>query len=297
MFFEFALEPTAVTGWDSARYFLDAFGPWKGRFLSQYPKDWARRLLASLTCGDVEKKRIAARLEQAKKDRVFYRRVATAFDGDQPWLSNARAEHAREPFRAIIAVRPTGENFVLEAASLDEGNPRWRVDAGRFTARDANAYAAALAMLLRASSRLLIIDPYFRADQPDKTGPLAAFCRLVHGRVSEVHVHFADEARGYAPCIQDARRALPGVLPDGMQVSLHCWRERAGGRRLHNRYLVTDVGGVQFGDGIERGDAGQEDRLSLLDEESRARLWDDFMGSQPGFDLAGAVVTVVAARR
>lgn len=287
MFYEYALEPAALSSWEATRYFLDAFGPWKGRFLAEYPKHWVRLLLSGLACKEMEKKRITARLELAKKNRVFYRRSGTAYDGTQTWIENAQQEHARQAFRAIIACAPSVADYVLEASSLDESHARWQVDSGRLLSREPAVFVQALELLLTASSQFVIIDPYFRADQPDKTRPLTAFCTLISGKINEVQVHFAD-ALGYALCMQHAERALPSCVPTGMKVSLHSWKERAGGPRLHNRYLLTDVGGVQFGDSIEHGDRGQQDRVSILEEVSRARLWDEFVGPMPAFDSGGA---------
>lgn len=289
MFYEYALEPTAVTNWETARYFLDAFGPWKGRFLAEFPKHWVRLLLRGLTCKEVEKKRITARLELAKKNRVFFRRSAQ-YDGSRSWIDNAREEHARLAFRAIVACTAAPEDYVLDASSLDETHPRWQVDSGRLVSRDPAVFARALQVLLKASSQVVIIDPYFRADQPDKTGPITAFCTLLKGQVEEVQVHFSEEPLGYSSSMQHAERALPGCVPAGMRVSLHCWRERSGGprrARLHNRYLLTDVGGVQFGDSIEHGERGHSDRVSILEESSRRILWEEFVGPAPAFDAGG----------
>jgi hypothetical protein len=298
MFYEFALEPTVLSSWERVRYFLDAFGPWKGRFLAEYPRKWKRMVYDGLTCPDIEKKRIEERLARLEK-RVFSRRVAaTAYDGTRPWLANAEAEHSRQPFRAIVAAAgsSSGAAHVLSGADVDETDERWRVDVGRLVSREPAMFVQALRLLLDASQRLIIIDPYFRADQDDKTRPLAAFCRAV-GTQATVEVHFSDEPRGYEPCMRDAARALPNLLPDGLQITLHCWKERPAGPRLHNRYLLTDIGGVKFGDGIEMGDAGQEDHLSILDEPSRLKLWNQYIGPAIAFDSGGVPQRFVGARR
>jgi hypothetical protein len=288
MFYEYALEPSVLSTWERARYFIDALGPTKGRFLAEYPKHWVRLVLSTLSCGDYEKKRIVERLELAKKNRAFFRRQGAPFDGTRSWLDNAEVEHAsvRGAFHAVIATETRSKDFIVDAAHLDENDVRWKVDQGRLMSRDPLVFAKMLALLLRASSRVVIIDPYFRADQADKTEPLRAFCNLLRGSTATIEIHFADEPRGYQPCMADAARALPDVLPDGMKVTLHCWREKAGGPRLHNRYVLTDVGGVQFGDSIERGESGHEDRVSILEESSRAKLWEQFIGT-PAFEEAG----------
>lgn len=286
MFYEYALEPAALSSWDRARFFLDAFGPWKGRFLAEYPRRWKKMVFDGLDCPDVEKKRIVERLSTLDK-RVFSPRAHAPYDGTQAWLDNAEVEHNRIPFRAIIASSFSTSAHVLDAAAIDDRSPLWCVDGGRLVSRDATAFVDALRLLLAASERIVIIDPYFRADQDDKTRPLIAFCKLLSGRAA-VEIHFADEVRGYAVCMKDAARALPRLLPEGASVTLHCWKERDGGPRLHNRYLLTEVGGVKFGDSIELGSAGHEDHISILDEPSRRRLWNQYLGDAPAFDRVGA---------
>lgn len=286
MFHEYAVEPTLLSSWDRTRFFLDALGPWKGRFLAKYPRHWKRMVHRALDCPDVEKKRIVERL--AKLDtRVFSARKSADYRGECSWLENATSEHSREPFRAIIALHALRTPHVIDGTEVDDGHDLWRVETGQLVRRRPEVFAQKLRLLLVASTRLMLIDPYFRADQPDKTGPLIAFCRAAPSLVA-VDVHFSDEPRGYSACMNDASRVLPGLLPQGVKVKLHCWNERPGGARLHNRFLLTEIGGVQFGDGIETGTAGQEDRVSILDETSRAALWDLYGGASPGFDAAGS---------
>jgi hypothetical protein len=285
MFHEYALEPSVLSSWDRVRFFLDAFGPWKGRFLAQFPRHWKRMVHEALQCPDLEKKRIVERLACLDR-RVFSPRSNVPYDSEKHWFDNALAEHARSPFRAIIAHERSGSN-VLDAATLDDRSDLWRVDSGGIVPRDAAVFVKAIELLLLASSKIIVVDPFFRADQLAKTRPLVAFCDIVATSSVAIEVHFRDEPRSYALCMADAERFLPRLLPFGSKVTLRCWKEKVGGARLHNRYLLTDIGGVQFGDGIEVGDPGHEDRVSILDEPSRARLWAQFVGSSPAFEVAG----------
>ena len=295
MFHEYALEPSVLSSWERTRYFLDAFGPWKGRFLAEFPRHWKRMVYQGLRCQGIEKARIEVRLARLDA-RVFSPRANAVYDPAKPWLENALIEHGRLRFRAIVADAGNGGD-VLDAEAVDDLCDLWRVEPGRLVPREAAAYVRALDLLLRASSKIIYVAPFFRADQPDKTAPVVAICAALAGSAVEVEVHFRDEPRSYAICMADATRYLPRILPPGSKVTLRCWKERAGGARLHNRYLLTDVGGVQFGDEIEVGDPGHEDRVSILDEPSRARLWDHHTGTPPAFDSAGASQEFVGAHR
>jgi hypothetical protein len=59
---------------------------------------------------------------------------------------------------------------------------------------------------------------------------------------------------------------------------------------------LTDVGGVQFGDSIERGEAAHEDRVSILEERSRADLWAKYLGTPSAFDEAGPPLVILGRR-
>jgi hypothetical protein len=300
MFYEYALEPAVISSWERARYFLDAVGPWKGRFLAKLPKTWARAVLDGLKCGDVEKKRIEAKLEQVARGRCFSLRVVGEFNPAHSWLDNARAEHARKAFHAIIAAAGGGGPPVIDATDIDDSEPLWRVEQGQLVARDATVIAQAVGHLLAASRHLLVIDPYFRANHPTKSDVLAACCLGLPPTGARVDVHAAlggDRDPPFDQAKADALRLLPKVLPTGLTATVWFWLPRQGGQRLHNRYLLTEVGGVQFGDGIERGIAGQYDRVSILEDPSRIQIWADFMGTSPSFDPAGAPFTVQGTRR
>jgi hypothetical protein len=286
MFYEYALEPAVLSSFERARYFLDAFGPWKGRFLAEYPRRWCKLVFQNLNCEPREKLKVVERLKRLDR-RVFSPRRGAPYDKAKGWLDNAEAEHARQAFHAIIATDKRGKDHILDAAHLDENDPRWRVDQGRLVFRDPAVFAQTLELLLRASSRIAMIDPYFRADQSDKTLPLTAFCNVLRGQSVDVEIHASENDLAYAATIKHAERALPDVVPDGMKVTLRCWKEKAGGARLHNRYLLTDIAGVQFGDSIERGEAGHQDRVSILEERSRLDLWAQYLGAPPAFDEAG----------
>jgi hypothetical protein len=141
-----------------------------------------------------------------------------------------------------------------------------------------------------------VIDPYFRAGHEDKRAAIAALCRPLLRDTTPVELHLrlgAANDPAFVHFRRETEERLPRALPTGTVVKIRCWQERAGGPRLHNRYVLTDVGGVQFGDGIERGAAGHQDRLSILDEPSRAELWLHYAGDEPAFDAAGPAFEIV----
>ncbi|MFT3695697.1 MAG: hypothetical protein QM831_21345 [Kofleriaceae bacterium] len=299
MFHEYALEPTALSSWASVRYFLDAFAPWKGRFIAAYPKDWKRRVYEGLRCPDIEKKSIEDRLSRLDR-RYFADRKGAPFDPSKSWVDNALAENQREAFRAVIVADSIvrGGN-VLNANLLDETNPLWLVEQGRFVARDPAALRDAIRLLLRLSTRIALIDPYFRPHQRDKASAFAALSSCVSAASQlEVHARLGVEGDPTHDWFKEKCEVhLPGLLDLGRTTTVHTWGQRPGGQRLHNRYLLTNIGGVKFGDSVERGQAGERDHISILDESSRAELWSQFIDPAGAFDRIGSPVAVTGSRR
>jgi hypothetical protein len=67
--------------------------------------------------------------------------------------------------------------------------------------REAAAYVKVLDLLLRASSKIIYVAPFFRADERDEAGPVVAICVALAGSAVDVEVHFGDELRSDAVCI------------------------------------------------------------------------------------------------
>lgn len=293
MFFEYAVDPAVLSDWNAVRYFLDALVPSRGRFIARYPKRW-KRLVWNNVAGlpDCEKKQIELRLH-GLAERYFASREGAPYDSGRDWLDNAITEHGRAPFRAIVSAGAGGDR-VLDAARLDDMVSLWRTESGALVARDEAAIVAAVELLLRVSSRIVLVDPYFRPDKRDAVRVLVALCRAagacktidVHARLGNerdpTHEHFS------TGCSSVLERALP----DGVQVTVHTWSQRRGGPRLHNRYLLTDVAGVQFGDSVSGGAAGEQDHLAILPDASRAELWAQYVDPGTGFERIGTAITV-----
>ena len=88
------------------------------------------------------------------------------------------------------------------------------------------------------------------------------------------------------------RRSLPRRIPDGVQLVLLRLRERPGGQRLHNRYILTDLGGVVFGAGLDDGEDGETDDVALMDRAQSQLRWAQHSGDTMAFDMAEAQVEI-----
>lgn len=77
-----------------------------------------------------------------------------------------------------------------------------------------------------------------------------------------------------------------------MQVTLYRWRERPGGQRLHNRYILTDIGGVSFQHGLDTGQAGETDDINRLGLDQYTLRCQQYDPAVPAFDRAEAPLVI-----
>src|SRR5262249_53913086 len=155
----------------------------------------------------------------------------------------------RKPFKAIVAAQnPRGHGAVIVGDGIDPADGRWVCPVGLTVERKAETIAAALSAMLVNCRQLHLIDPHF--------GPENARHRKILERLMGVLA-----ANGVAPstiCVhcqykstleffEDEAKAMAARLPPGLTVSFVRWNERGGGEKLHNRYVLTDLGGVSLG--------------------------------------------------
>jgi hypothetical protein len=91
------------------------------------------------------------------------------------------------------------------------------------------------------------------------------------------------------------REHLPRLIPQGLQIQVVILKNRPGGERLHNRYILTEVGGAILPFGVDEDSRanGQDttDDLSPLHKETFERRWKQY-AELKGFDLAHVPFTL-----
>ena len=186
------------------------------------------------------------------------------------WLDSAIKEHSRRPFQGILVASADtqGAEFVLVANDLDADNSTWNPGAP-VVARSAEAFVDALRPALRHVRSICFVDPYFDGADSAWGEP---FRRLIeaaqeHRESDEsikVEVHCttdhqfgrhrtwteADEAREAASLLSAIQAAARQVLDSSSSLSVRVWSSRFPNQRnerLHNRYILFETGGINFG--------------------------------------------------
>ena len=282
MIAEYALEPEMVAAWGDRfnhRFFIREFGLGSGRLVSRYPKKWAKKVWRSFAGGSpMERKRLEELLVRLQETMI--KRKDFVWDDTATWLENVVQEHARYPFKAIMAKNNSaGRTEILcEDALAELPCPGWDRPHGMTVNRKAPDMAAAVKQALACCRWVKFIDPYFSKCKHGHKKSLKAFFSILKrerpvGPPEKVEIHTswggttADYLNGF----------YKEIVPLGMTATIFQWQERPSGQRLHNRYILTDLGGVSFLHGLDIGADGETDDIALLERAqyiSRCRLYD-----------------------
>ena len=273
---EYGLEPSLLSNWNDFRYFIEKFGVPQGRLISRFPRDWKRCVYESLVgCGVIERKRIEEGLVNI--DKLLFKRHSE-WNNEVMWLENAEQEHARKPFHAIIAkTNPRSLTYVLEADSLTDANPLWKTQRCMIITRSPESIAGCARTLIQVSKIIKLVDPYFAPGELRYRQTLDAICSCFSPHASgthlrfEIHVKDGSQSPQYYQSL--CHKVLPPLVPNTFQVHVMQWKEISGGEKLHNRFILTDKGGLSFGVGLDSGEEGHSDEVQLLEEDvSRTRF-------------------------
>lgn len=283
MIFEYALDPALLDNWKDCRFFLQSFGPDKGRLVADFPRKWKRAVLEAIrvsTCGDVEKKRIKEALKHLAAP-TLYSRTARHWAGAPTWLENAVREDADRPFHAIVfrdngAAIPIPDDHFIQEDDLLDRQIYWECENTLVVPRNAMQMAAPATPLLSLAQHILFVDPYFDPDKGRFLRPLIEFLKIIASRPGDIvrqrieyhvsdriaEVHFAHVLEG---------RLKPN-LPIGISVSFVRWPEA----EMHDRHIVTNIGALTYGQGLDEWEGGPSPQEVLIHREGNAgweHLW------------------------
>ncbi len=234
----------------------------------------------------------------------------------QSWMDQVLRAHSEEPFHAILSQESVAgcDAVITPQITRDLRNPRWYLPTINVTSKTAEALAIQLTPLLRLANQIILVDPYF--DPEDETHRAVLNALLVkaissraHGRTwpkvtitSGVdHRQTGKESRWESPEQQwlnksknrceIAKRRLPAVVPNGMEISFRCVAAFVDGDEVHNRYLLTDVGGACIPYGFDpKGECVFDDITPLFEGQYRTR-WRQY-GTGDGLNVIGDPVVL-----
>lgn len=308
MIHEYAIEPDALVSWATnkrdTRYLFENFGLGKTRVMAEFPKfkNWKKQvyIAAGNSLDDFSKKRLVDLLNCLSENKVA--RSDCKYDGKYGWLENAEEEYGRHQFTAILASKNTNNRkyILLNTDIGDWPEELWEIKDKIIVQRQSHAMAEVLSPLLLKSSDIIFIDPYFRANRKDFRDLLHIFLQEavrypVFSKKQRVEVHVSadyEKVLSHDAFFNECQRELPQLIPAGLSVIFKRWTQKQGNEKLHNRYILTDLGGVSFGAGLNTGEKGETDDLALLNRDQYMRRWQQYAGEDSEFELKHKFVII-----
>ncbi|WP_141326330.1 hypothetical protein [Myxococcus sp. AB025B] len=304
MIHAFALEPEVVATWgrrEEFRFIHDKFGLGTPRVLLELPafNKWKKAVYNAAKALDLSQEDMK-RIEELF--RLFgehkHRRADAVYDGMLTWLENAEREWARRPFAGIVASQnPRNHEGVLVPDQLGAGSSRWARESGASPSRTPNDLALALSAMVTNCRQLHLVDPHFGPENARHRMVLEALMGVIadNGLTLDVVRMHCSEKSTMEFFEQEAAKMAPR-LPSGVSVEFVRWRQKAGGDKLHNRYVLTDVGGVSLGVGLDAGGVDETDDLLLLPRAQYALRWGQYAEENGSFECADRPAIVVGTR-
>jgi hypothetical protein len=304
MIFEYALEPKLVSKWgkrENCRFFIDKFGLGEGRLVSRYPKKWKRHVWKAFedqASGDIERTRLTELV--ARISETMVKRYDYAWEEGKEWIDNAVAENRRFPFHAILA--KDSVNGAESVVSEDEiyNNPLFMdIPRGLCVNRNAADIVHAVSSLLKCSSVIILVDPHFGPENPRHRILFQALMReLTLDRPGKlpVRIEVLLKVKSSADFFRrECASRLPAIIPRGITVKLSRLKERGNSERLHNRYILTDIGGLSLGVGLDvsRRDINDTDDINILDKRQYRIRWEQYASDAIAFDYAEGETPIV----
>lgn len=280
MFKEIAVEPAAMAVSDlQFRYIIEKFGVAEGRLIAAFPSKWKRFVYQAAQArlrGTTELSKIELRLSGLTDD-LFYFQGRRGDGCAQNWLAAAEAEHERVPFDAIIAADGDARGPIIPANELDATHPCLRPNRQWHIERTAEAMVQCCAPLLRAGSHIKLIDPHLDANNGRHRRPLVAFLKCAKPGAS-VDI-FCSDRKEQTHLRRGIERALYEANPESIEVRLFVRPQAV----LHNRYVLTQGGGIYFLTGLDDHDNGENrmDEVGILEAAIWSIQWERYSCDDP----------------
>ncbi|TLP45424.1 hypothetical protein FDK21_11720 [Cohaesibacter sp. CAU 1516] len=301
MLSEYAVEPAAIgADWNTFRYLIEKFGADKGRLISRFPNKWERKVIQAAKDAGLSGVKLASVVERLHSGRHKVAGFNRTYNHETSWVDNAIREHGHRPFRAIVC----GEGAVtcVEALAPDDcfdENAFFNAPISRDVARTSDDIAEALLLIALVADEIDIVDPYFdlRPARGNYTGPLTSLLGKLAAATPTpkvIKVNFRSHDSRPPPNIlaQNAPALTNGILPQGYSLELYEWTEVLGGEDLHDRFFLTDVGGLMVGAGLAAVGAGETATFTLLDNTHAQQFRSRFSSNSTVYNRVGSAVRI-----
>lgn len=289
----FAADPLVCSSASDLKLLLASFGPYAGRYLANYPIDWAAQVeLGLATMGDIEAARVQTLLRRAKENLILVTRSNLPWKAEQAWLANASPllEGSSPVFDGLIANE--GKPPTVQALHEVDFPPT----AEERVAGTASEYARISKILLLLSPEIALIDPYLNPKKRACAAVLGALFDLIaRGKCQKVmlwaraaDVLSAGNADAVKAELKEALRrlAVTANFKPGREIEMILVEDESRQTKLHGRYLLSIKGGVRLDQGFQQLPIGRQVDVGPIGKVIHNELLDIFFDGKHDMRVA-----------
>jgi len=273
---EYAIEPEALYEKQTLKLAANLFGFSKGRLISDFPPNWDLEILKYFKkyAKEREFQRITEEILAIKRHIIS---TGRQFNPQMTWLLNACQEHRRDPFQAIVSKKnPEHWDDIIKPEDLSDVHQKMSTNTTPRFNRNAGEMANLVRPLLKLAKRIIFIDAYFGNLNLRHIRPFLEFIKIMQQRhdkipYSFIQYHFGDDNNNF---LSELLSKIISKHEIKLPIAFYQWPSRL----LHNRYILTNLGGIRFGVGLDEDEDGSKptDEACLLSDETFKQLWNDY---------------------
>lgn len=259
----YAVDPAAPADARELKLLLDQFGLQTGRFLARYPQDWPAQLLAQVgKVSEMDRQRVLDLLQRRKASLMP---VVAPFVLGSSWANNAAiAIESHRAFAGVIGQKPNGFGWPTTEQVLYEDGGGLHQAQGAHVPMKAASYQDCARPLFNASAEVTLIDSYFTLRNKGgrqchrrwpvmqtilKEAEASGTCQTLRLVLERAQIEATEGTEDQLE--QDLEAAIAEARVERVGVEYEV-RDSVG----HGRYLISIHGGLQFDQGFEESQTG-----------------------------------------
>ena len=218
------------------------------------------------------------------------------FQPEKTWIDNALEEHRKYNFHALLCEQNVGNCAdIISKVDFERGShSKWLLKTQKEILSNPVKMAKGLEPLLRMAKEIIFIDPYFRSNRRKWRRSFQEIFQVIstsYWKMSEIKVEIhASRDIEKAPSPEhfkeeECEKYMPQIIPSGLKVKFVRWSKFSEGEELHNRYILTNLGGVKVDPGFDERASGSLTEFILLGKEIYKKRWNQYSNGK-SFKLA-----------
>lgn len=220
------------------------------------------------------------------------------------WGQGFSGEHARLPFQGILTTHASDSSEPHRNITWlrDPNCPLFVCTRSNIVQRSGQDMNHIMLPLLQNASNLTFVDPYFypnrRFEDPYKRhfSSISAQNHIRACGLRTIIIVCAVDTGNTACSAADFKKSCEDCLPRWMSsrlsLQIHRIKNIYQGQEVHNRYILTDIGGISFGHGTDDSRNNSFDDISLLSAHQLAHWKAAYTPASAHFDWSEPPVII-----